>query len=228
MKQSLTDIFWPVCALVAAFAQTGRSRSSKSCDWILTVYAFWSRCTNSFVGDILYTQDQRFLPIHDDGSNVWILKLTNPQVKDSGEYECQVSYHEDVEKKLTMPISLSVLGKDVRRKNLLIKKGCDIQIVCLSNLSAILHPLISKSHRRRHFQMINHWNKVDQWPQLKFHFINIFDRIQYTYLWLDHQSITTNSSRSISVNGTSYSSPSIQNISGTLFRIGRTSSFINE
>ena len=64
-----------------------------------------------FVDDILYTQDQRFLPIHEDGSNVWILKLTNPKVKDSGEYECQVSYHEDVEKKLTMPISLTVLGK---------------------------------------------------------------------------------------------------------------------
>ena len=63
------------------------------------------------IGKILYTQDQRFLPIHDDGSDVWILKLTNTQVKDSGEYECQVSYHEDVEKKLTMSISLKVLGK---------------------------------------------------------------------------------------------------------------------
>ena len=67
------------------------------------------------VDDILYTQDQRFLPIHDDGSNVWILKLTNPKVKDSGEYECQVSYHEDVEKKLTMPISLTVLGKEPKK-----------------------------------------------------------------------------------------------------------------
>jgi len=61
------------------------------------------------IGDILYTQDQRFMPIHEEGSESWILKLTNPQVKDSGEYECQVSYHEDVEKKLTMPISLTVL-----------------------------------------------------------------------------------------------------------------------
>ena len=63
------------------------------------------------IGKILYTQDQRFLPIHEDGSDVWILKLTNPQVKDSGDYECQVSYHEDVEKKLTSSISLKVLGK---------------------------------------------------------------------------------------------------------------------
>ena len=69
------------------------------------------------IGKILYTQDQRFLPIHDDGSDVWILKLTNTQVKDSGEYECQVSYHEDVEKKLTMSISLKVLGKFFILKN---------------------------------------------------------------------------------------------------------------
>ena len=53
------------------------------------------------------------MPIHEEGSESWILKLTNPQVKDSGEYECQVSYHEDVEKKLTMPISLTVLGKKI-------------------------------------------------------------------------------------------------------------------
>lgn len=63
------------------------------------------------IGDITYTQDRRFMPIHEPDSQVWILKLTNPQVKDSGEYECQVSYHEDVEKKLTLPISLTVLGK---------------------------------------------------------------------------------------------------------------------
>ena len=53
------------------------------------------------------------MPIHEEGSESWILKLTNPQIKDSGEYECQVSYHEDVEKKLTMPISLTVLGKKI-------------------------------------------------------------------------------------------------------------------
>ena len=45
------------------------------------------------------------------GSNVWMLKLTDPQLKDSGEYECQVSYHDDVEKKLKMPFALLVLGK---------------------------------------------------------------------------------------------------------------------
>ena len=66
------------------------------------------------------------MPIHEDGSESWILKLTNPQVKDSGEYECQVSYHEDVEKKLTMPISLTVLGKKYYSKIL--------QIICTSSI----------------------------------------------------------------------------------------------
>jgi hypothetical protein len=31
----------------------------------------------------------------------------------SGDYECQVSYHEDVEKKLKMSVSLTVLGKTI-------------------------------------------------------------------------------------------------------------------
>ena len=63
------------------------------------------------IGEILYTQDKRFSPIHNEGSNVWILKLTDPQLKDSGEYECQVSYHDDKEERLKMPFSLVVLGK---------------------------------------------------------------------------------------------------------------------
>ena len=32
-------------------------------------------------------------------------------MSDSGLYECQVSYHDDVEKKLKMPVRLIVLGK---------------------------------------------------------------------------------------------------------------------
>ena len=63
------------------------------------------------IGEILYTQDKRFSPLHNEGSNVWMLKLTNPQLKDSGEYECQVSYHDDKEEKLRMPYRLIVLGK---------------------------------------------------------------------------------------------------------------------
>lgn len=65
------------------------------------------------IGDILYTQDERFSPIHDSGSNVWMLKVTNAKVEDSGEYECQLSYHDDVEKKLKMTFFLKVLGKKI-------------------------------------------------------------------------------------------------------------------
>ena len=63
------------------------------------------------IGETLYTKDKRFAPLHEQGSSVWILKLTHPEPEDSGEYECQVSYHDDVEKKLTMPFALTVLGK---------------------------------------------------------------------------------------------------------------------
>ena len=63
------------------------------------------------IGLILYTKDNRFCPIHDPASNVWILKLAQAQVEDSGDYECQVSYHEDEEKKLKMSFSVTVLGK---------------------------------------------------------------------------------------------------------------------
>jgi len=59
----------------------------------------------------LYTKDNRFTPLHETGSNVWILKLTNSNVEDSGDYECQVSYHDDMEKKLKLPFSLTVLSK---------------------------------------------------------------------------------------------------------------------
>ena len=35
----------------------------------------------------------------------------SPRVEDSGLYECQVSYHDDVEKKLKLPFTLTVLGR---------------------------------------------------------------------------------------------------------------------
>ena len=65
------------------------------------------------IGETKYTKDPRFAVLHDPGSSVWILKLTNPEPEDTGDYECQVSYHDDVEKKLTMPFALTVLGKTI-------------------------------------------------------------------------------------------------------------------
>ncbi|XP_050725854.1 zwei Ig domain protein zig-8-like [Eriocheir sinensis] len=43
------------------------------------------------VGRYTYTTDQRFEVIHSPGSKDWILKIKYAQVRDSGNYECQVS-----------------------------------------------------------------------------------------------------------------------------------------
>ncbi|XP_071532375.1 zwei Ig domain protein zig-8-like [Panulirus ornatus] len=43
------------------------------------------------VGRYTYTTDQRYQVIHSPGSKDWILKIKYAQVRDSGNYECQVS-----------------------------------------------------------------------------------------------------------------------------------------
>ncbi|XP_068219355.1 limbic system-associated membrane protein-like [Palaemon carinicauda] len=43
------------------------------------------------VGLYAYTTDQRFTALHSEGSPDWVLKITSPQTRDSGVYECQVS-----------------------------------------------------------------------------------------------------------------------------------------
>ena len=63
------------------------------------------------IGRVRYTQDTRFTPLHEEGNDVWALKIQESRMSDSGLYECQVSYHDDVEKKLTKPVKLLVLGK---------------------------------------------------------------------------------------------------------------------
>ena len=63
------------------------------------------------IGKVRYTQDTRFTPLHEEGNDVWVLKIQETRLSDAGLYECQVSYHEDVEKKLKMPVRLIVLGK---------------------------------------------------------------------------------------------------------------------
>lgn len=44
------------------------------------------------VGRYTYTSDQRFRAIHHPHSEDWILQIKYPQHRDSGIYECQVSY----------------------------------------------------------------------------------------------------------------------------------------
>lgn len=62
------------------------------------------------IGKVRYTQDTRFTPLHDDGNDLFALKIQETRLSDAGLYECQVSYHED-EEKLKMSVRLIVLGK---------------------------------------------------------------------------------------------------------------------
>lgn len=65
------------------------------------------------IGKVRYTQDRRFTPLHNEG-DAWALKIQEATFADSGHYECQVSYHDDVEKKLKMPVTLYVLDSRAR------------------------------------------------------------------------------------------------------------------
>lgn len=61
------------------------------------------------IGLVRYTRDPRFTAIHGKTTNNWGLKIVNPSLEDSGLYECQISYHDDTEKKLKIPFTLEVL-----------------------------------------------------------------------------------------------------------------------
>lgn len=59
------------------------------------------------VGILTYTNDQRFQSLHADSSDEWTLRITSPQPRDSGVYECQVS----TEPKISLAFRLSIIGK---------------------------------------------------------------------------------------------------------------------
>lgn len=59
------------------------------------------------VGILTYTNDQRFQSLHTEGSDEWTLRITSPQPRDSGTYECQVS----TEPKISQGFRLSIVGK---------------------------------------------------------------------------------------------------------------------
>ncbi|KAI4502672.1 hypothetical protein M0802_002584 [Mischocyttarus mexicanus] len=88
------------------------------------------------VGILTYTNDQRFQSLHSDGSDEWTLKISSPQVRDSGTYECQVS----TEPKISQAFNLSVVGKYISHlskakisgnSELYIKSGSDINLTCI-------------------------------------------------------------------------------------------------
>ena len=97
------------------------------------------------IGKVRYTQDTRFTPLHEEGNDVWALKIQETRMSDSGLYECQVSYHDDVEKKLKMPVRLIVLGKGTSKEiKMIIRLFLVIAIYCQgssSQIKSITQPL---------------------------------------------------------------------------------------
>ncbi|XP_076624931.1 protein amalgam isoform X1 [Colletes latitarsis] len=82
------------------------------------------------IGILTYTSDQRFQSLHNDGSDEWTLKITSPQVRDSGIYECQVS----TEPKISQAFNLSVVVSKAEisgNSELYIKSGSDINLTCI-------------------------------------------------------------------------------------------------
>jgi len=85
------------------------------------------------IGTIRYTRDPRFTAIHGQGTENWGLKIVNPGLDDSGLYECQVSYHDDTEKKLKMPFNLQVLESRayiVGSHDLYMKEASEVELRC--------------------------------------------------------------------------------------------------
>lgn len=85
------------------------------------------------IGLVRYTRDQRFTAIHGQGTNNWGLKIVDPNLNDSGLYECQISYHDDTEKKLKMPFTLQVLesrAKILGSHDLYMKEGSEVELSC--------------------------------------------------------------------------------------------------
>ncbi|CAO1409903.1 unnamed protein product [Diamesa serratosioi] len=83
------------------------------------------------VGILTYTNDQRFQSLHADSSDEWTLRITSPQPRDSGVYECQVS----TEPKISLAFRLSIIvsrAKILGNTELYIRSGSDINLTCVA------------------------------------------------------------------------------------------------
>ncbi|XP_014212903.1 zwei Ig domain protein zig-8-like [Copidosoma floridanum] len=81
------------------------------------------------VGILTYTNDQRFQSLHSDGTDEWTLKISSPQERDSGTYECQVS----TEPKMSLSFKLNVVVSKARivgSSERFIRSGSDINLTC--------------------------------------------------------------------------------------------------
>ncbi|XP_031621543.1 uncharacterized protein LOC116339666 [Contarinia nasturtii] len=86
------------------------------------------------VGILTYSSDQRFQAMHQEGSDEWTLKITSPQPRDSGTYECQVS----MEPKISLAFRLMVIvsrAKILGNSEIFVKSGSDINLTCFLQYS---------------------------------------------------------------------------------------------
>ncbi|CAO1405687.1 unnamed protein product [Diamesa tonsa] len=84
------------------------------------------------IGILTYTNDQRYQALHTEGSDEWSLRITSPQTRDSGVYECQVS----TEPKISQAYRLNVVvskAKILGNQELFVKSGSDINLTCIAS-----------------------------------------------------------------------------------------------
>ncbi|XP_071524894.1 hemicentin-1-like [Panulirus ornatus] len=82
--------------------------------------------TDSFT----YTTDSRFRAIHVKTSPYWVLSINEPDVSDSGVYECQVSAQPKIFKRFTLDVVVpraTIVGSAA----VFMKAGSDLNITCL-------------------------------------------------------------------------------------------------
>ncbi|KAL7635798.1 UNVERIFIED_CONTAM: hypothetical protein RMT77_013615 [Armadillidium vulgare] len=81
------------------------------------------------VGRFTFTNDDRFLAHHEDGSNEWALRLRSPKIDDTGYYECQVNTKPIISRLILLEVlepEASISGVN----ELYIKLGSTIELRC--------------------------------------------------------------------------------------------------
>ncbi|ROT70507.1 Limbic system-associated membrane protein [Penaeus vannamei] len=78
-----------------------------------------------------YTTDQRFEVIHSEGSKDWILKIKYAQVRDSGNYECQVSTKPVKSYVIHLNIFAAPKAMIIGAPDMHVDKGSTINLTCI-------------------------------------------------------------------------------------------------
>jgi len=81
------------------------------------------------VGLSSYTNDQKFFPIHPEGSDEWNLRITDPTIQDSGTYECQINTEPKRSRAFHMEVVVSQATIQGDRE-LFVQAGSDLNLTC--------------------------------------------------------------------------------------------------